>query len=264
MGDVGASHVLIRYRVTRWVSFVVCNPLRFIDPFGHTPGPQPLIDGLYSKDYATDHANDIGETPLGQEPDAFGVGSYKTSKGMIDYIESRRRSKKMVLDGLTGAILIVDGTAMVISYAEQIFVDGVAAILLLGCFGGPEMCGPAVALVVQVDLTTTAVAGIVENPLGGISLGLTFVSDVIQGNNTLSSIGVDTLVSARNAFLGFIIPEANIDSWISQSQFGYDLDRLSGAEPGGAIPFSDTGQILLQLIWYDTFWEEAFGNIFPQ
>jgi RHS repeat-associated protein len=40
-------------------AYVNNNPLRYIDPSGHVP----LIDGVYSVEYATKHAEEVGEDP---------------------------------------------------------------------------------------------------------------------------------------------------------------------------------------------------------
>jgi hypothetical protein len=160
-------------------------------------------------------------------------------------------------------VLFIDGSAMVVSYGEQIFVDGVASILLIGCAGGPATCAESLALIVQTDLLVTTLASPVENTAGVTSFAATAISDLLQGNTNSSppTIGVDTIVSGRNMLLGFI-PEANIDAWTSASQFGYDLDRFNGVEPGGSIPISDWQDIVTQTFWRNTFWQSAWDYLF--
>ncbi len=48
-------------------AYVINNPLKYIDPSG-LYASEPLIDGLYSVEYAVNHANEIGECPPGQDP----------------------------------------------------------------------------------------------------------------------------------------------------------------------------------------------------
>src|SRR6266540_1038673 len=67
------------------------------------------------------------------------------------------------------------------------------------------------------------------------ALGATIISDGLVGNTKIDpfkgnlSIGKDTIVSTRNFFFG-LVPESNLDAWISTSQVKYDTDRLQGTK----------------------------------
>jgi len=178
-------------------AYVSNNPIKFIDPSGHQKRDEP----------PEDEDND----------DYWNFFTWTRDQRVLDFI------------GKT--ILFADVTAMVISYAEQLFVDGVAVILLIGCVGGPKACAGAVGLALTTDVTVTTLTGQVEDRLGAYSFLATAYLDFNERNNYINlnnlsstTIGVDTLVSGRNALLG-LLPEANIDSWTSQAQFRYDLNR---------------------------------------
>jgi len=96
--------------------------------------------------------------------------------------------------------------------------------------------------------------GFWENISGGGALFATAVSDVLLENTGLTqngvAVGKDTLVSARNALAG-IIPEANVDALVSNSQFKYDLDRILGNKSAGSIALSDIKNLFIQFITND-------------
>jgi hypothetical protein len=152
---------------------------------------------------------------------------------------------------------------MAISYAEQFVVDGVGASLILTSFAaGPEGCAGGASVAWQVDLAITSFAAPVENTLGAISFFLTLESDTYQGNFSLSplTVGVDTIVSGRNAILG-MIPEANIDSWASHLNLLTILPGKMELKPEDQYQFNKFDEILLQIFWEDTFWQNGIDQL---
>ncbi|HEY9078053.1 MAG TPA: RHS repeat-associated core domain-containing protein [Anaerolineaceae bacterium] len=164
-------------------------------------------------------------------------------------------SKNQSPDPIGTTIIVINGASTIISGVEAALTDGVGlGIMLIGCGGAsPETlglsCGISAKIAWEVDKYLASPGsgiGLAENLLGYLSLGLTWWSDKnntweFNENGKLSSIsiGKDTAITARNTLLG-LIPEANTDAAISFSQFKYDLDRLYGEKPGGAIILYDS------------------------
>ena len=100
-----------------------------------------------------------------------------------------------------------------------------------------------------------------ENWLGVVSLGFTFATDVLSGNTSIQGgyVGKDTIVSGRNFLLGNT-PESNVDLAVNLSQLKYDLDRFNEIKPGGSIYFTDVDNLVGQIYWYDSPFQD-FANI---
>jgi hypothetical protein len=168
-------------------------------------------------------------------------------------------------DVLSEVAFYSDVVGMVVSYGEQIFADLVGGIFLTSCFGGIGACveGAELALSADVLIAGQNPLAQLENALAIAAFSSTAVSDVLVGNTTWSDeglfLGADTLVSGRNMLLG-MIPEANIDSLTSISQFEYDIRRRDGIEAGSPIRIDarDPTELVLQLFWEDTFWQDAW------
>jgi RHS repeat-associated protein len=155
--------------------------------------------------------------------------------------------------------LLLDTTAAGLSDFGAIFVDVVGTeAIMAGCATGPEGCAGGLAFAADYDYGYSLVSppGIAENVLGVFSFASTATADFLGGNTGPTEggykVGVDTLVSGRNMLLGFT-PEANIDAVVSNSQMGYDLNRLLGNNPGGSIQLFNDGRlnvvgILTQLV----------------
>jgi len=75
------------------------------------------------------------------------------------------------------------------------------------------------SICVEADIAISGLAGFIEDPLGVASFGLTAFSDILRGDTKFAEgvIGKDSIVSARNAALGYM-PESNLDAWVSISQ----------------------------------------------
>ncbi len=66
-----------------------------------------------------------------------------------------------------------------------------------------QICAAGAGAALQVDLAITSLAAPVENNLGAFSFLLTLGSDTYYRNFSLSplSVGIDTIISGRNALL---------------------------------------------------------------
>jgi hypothetical protein len=158
--------------------------------------------------------------------------------------------------------LSADAAGAFLSDLEAVTADFIGVgIIASGC-GTQAGCIPAVGLAWGIDygITSSSPLGIAENVAGGIGLMATAYADIRLGNTQPTTngfaIGKDTLVSARNTAFG-IIPEANIDAIVSNSQLKYDLDRYLQNKPGGSIVitgddlFSGTKNIFNQFFFKD-------------
>ena len=221
-------------------SYVGNNPLRYTDPTGHMQ--------------AEDRFTSSNGTCNADDKSCNWVGKSKKPK-----------REKTLPDHLSDIALGADIASMVISKGEQWAANGIYAIMAIGCLGGPELCAATMGTGFQADMAIAVLAGPLENSLGVASFLATAASDALRGDTTISSNGVyigrDTLVSARNTAIGFV-PESNLDAWVSVSQVEYDQARMDGSKAGGSIAISNIGEVVMQVIWQDTFVKDAWENIF--
>ncbi len=203
------------------------NPIRYSDPSGHFACGDGIDDPRCEQ----------------YEQRGAGVQSTQGNNPSSDLID-------IVVSGLSWASVSADYSALVLSDVEaavsDMFVIGFTAV---GCGGGgafgpvtiPAGCGVGALAGLSVDMwiSSGSPLGTAENLLGAGALGATLISDALVGNTQFDPIkgdlriGKDTIVSGRNFFFG-LVPESNLDAWISTSQVKYDTDRLQGIKPGGS------------------------------
>jgi len=226
------------------------SPLNYTDPSGHSPD-------CWDDGYACGaDPGIVYERPNSDEPPTPG---------------------QKAAEFLSHAVLVIDGGALVLSGVEAVVVDtvGVVAIgagIVVTSGSGPVggvVLGEAVKYTAMLDfsVTTTSPLGLAENFLGVTSFGLTVLSDRFAGNSGLVmengvwnggvEIGNDTIVAGRNLVAG-LIPEANIDTAVSASQFWYDLQRVTGEKHGGSIVVY--GQTDGWKGWSDLFTQALFQD----
>jgi hypothetical protein len=112
-----------------------------------------------------------------------------------------------------------------------------------GCLGGAAAAWSFDTIYTKISFFTYF-----DNFTSIVSTVSTAGADYLSGNNQLIynqngqlvsvMVGKDTIVSARNALVGLIIPEANIDAGASFSQIWYDYERSVGEKNGGSYNIS--------------------------
>jgi RHS repeat-associated protein len=211
------------------------NPVKYVDPTGHM---QACPDG------------DLGA----------GCGS----EGQIPQkIKNGNKSnpKTQISTKLSYVALGLDASAAFLSDLEMVAVDYTGITTIAACCATVDGCLPAIGVAWAVDfgVTTVSPLGVMENFLGGGSFIATMAADLLSGNTGLTSgglsVGNDTLVAGRNLIAG-LVPEANVDALVSNSQLKYDLDRLLGNKPSGSVMISrstDFKNLFLKLL-LDDWW----------
>gem|GEM_PF-3277365 len=161
--------------------------------------------------------------------------------------------RQQIANILSKTALTLDAIAFLLSGVEAAITD-ISAVILIGEFAAAgasaegvgaipgAILGLKIALALDVAIASYSSLGWAENILGWAAAGATFISDIAAGYAGFPeggglAIGQDTLVSVRNALLGYI-PESNIDLAISASQLRYDIERNFMGRPGGSVVFT--------------------------
>ena len=221
-------------------SYARNNPIRYTDPTGH---------------YVA--SADEGEGSCKNSLDCVYPEGYANPGELI--VRNQKNDdpswKKPTADILSYSALGFDATAALLADGEAIAVDIVAiSVIVPGC-ATIEGCLPAIALAYGIDwgVTTMSPLGSWENTLGVLSFLATGTADGLLGNTGPSDtgymVGKDTIIAARNMVFG-LVPEANFDPIVSNSQLKYDLDRLLGNKSGGSILINNPKDLFFQsIIW---------------
>jgi RHS repeat-associated protein len=235
-------------------SYTLNNPLRYIDPTGHT----------YLCDEECENNGGRGTPPKPKPPKPQppngnnSLGNSNSDEQQSPSI-SASNIRTTASNKLREIALGADLAGTILSTLEASVTDFFAAgAITTGCgLGGLEGCAAGVSASLEFDiyLASTSPLGVTENLLGGFSLLITTASDIVQGNTDLLNpsgpyVGKDTLVSLRN-FTAGLIPESNIDYIVSGSQLQYDTDRINGLKSGGSVPLSNLKEVVLQLLVKD-------------
>jgi len=183
-------------------AFVYNNPLRYSDPSGHGPNTDPLIDGLYGVEYATNYNNEIGTCPTAQNPDKESWIPYIVSRAFLEVWRygskfSQKGERIVDISPISSELadtfaLGTDVAAWLINlYATAIvtaaFFTG-AGVGLPFSLGGPEV--PVVTGITGVSIAELYVQPLlrIADGLGIISTSATIYSDLINGSTIIESI----------------------------------------------------------------------------
>jgi hypothetical protein len=173
----------------------------------------------------------------------------------MDTGQNPSQNNNNISDALSTLAAGADLISYGINLSQAFIIDGIGGIfIILSIFVGPDgpIDGIATVLTLDVALASQSPIAWMENGLGGASLLLTALADLVNHNTNLSEgyVGVDTIVSARSFILG-LTPEVNVDAIIGANQLFYDFERANGSRSGGSIPitFDAILEIMTSIGW---------------
>jgi hypothetical protein len=234
------------------------NPVNRIDPSGHLDlcvnyvyldGQKICKDGGGANSNISDPRGSGGRNN-GVSNSSVGNNLTTATGENSTYLDSNRGCNQLELsislcngitEVLTDSTVILDFIGLAVSMGEAAASDFMIAATVVLSILQPEL-SPSILEALQFDVYMASAAGSIENTVGFLSLGTTALNDWLVGNTYIDGSGVylgnDTIKAARNSLLG-LIPESNIDLLVSGEQFGYDLNRINGYDPGGTVRVSD-------------------------
>jgi len=185
---------------------------------------------------------DLGRRLVKEYAPNDGGGGVKRTKYVLDgldpvaeYFLWNGQREEFYRGGIEAAITDISAGILIGGFAAAgASAEGVGAI-------PGAILALKIAWALDVAIASYSPLGQAENILGWTAAGATFISDIAAGYTGFPegglAIGQDTLISVRNALLGYI-PESNIDLAISASQLHYDIERNFMGRPGGSVVFT--------------------------